>query len=389
MTAQGKINASNVQVNDRIIVKNGQVSGTKTGEGVEIVRVLDKTFRPAGRFESRGRYVITTSAGSFEAAPIQTMFLAPEDAAGIKRAHVEALELDVIRNRENADRVLAKLDKTYSVSEEEAEDAYFEVKAQENEAARLTDAFLTRHEGLAFREGLALDEDEAHEEDKERNLHFNLYAAASFKEQHDYRNVVVTVNCPNAWHRSAPARARVLCQDCLTAAHLEADKEAVLRDEIARLQVTTWAAMHGTTYDNVINAFGIFRGMRFHQARLRDWDQAIQTNRLEREVRKIQREMWMLTRPEALEIALNRAHLAADLEATDRLLAEVAPEYNAADALRSTLTHAGYRVERKDEGTGNGPLHVLYGTTGGRIGSFVRASEAWAAAAQLILARGL
>lgn len=104
MTAKGKINASKVQAGDRVIVKvnsDGTVrpSDTKTGEGVQIARVTDKGMRAAGQYEARGKYIVHTSAGSFEAAPIQTMWLAPEDAAGIKRAHVEALAEDKRLNR--------------------------------------------------------------------------------------------------------------------------------------------------------------------------------------------------------------------------------------------------------------------------------------------------
>lgn len=101
MTAQGKINASKLQVNDRIMVQvtEGGVwfSRNKTGEGVQVARVLDKTSRAAQGYESRGKYIIHTTAGSFEAAPIQTMWLAPEDAAGIKRAYAEAQAEDADR----------------------------------------------------------------------------------------------------------------------------------------------------------------------------------------------------------------------------------------------------------------------------------------------------
>ena len=99
MTAKGKINASNVQVNDRIIVNlDTRVyqddtcfpSSTKTGDGVVIARVIDKTYTP-GQSRRPGLYTVFTTAGTFQAAPIQTMWLAPEDNAGIKRAHVEAL----------------------------------------------------------------------------------------------------------------------------------------------------------------------------------------------------------------------------------------------------------------------------------------------------------
>jgi hypothetical protein len=112
MTAKGKINASKVQANDRIIVAlslltEGRVniSQTKTGEGVQVARVITKTFRMVfiGRRQNRV-YVVHTTAGSFQAAPIETMWLAPEDPAGIKRAHAEALAKDRERAAELAER---------------------------------------------------------------------------------------------------------------------------------------------------------------------------------------------------------------------------------------------------------------------------------------------
>lgn len=101
MTAKGKINASTVQVGNRIIVNvNHRVhtgdtcfpSSTKTGEGVVVTTVVrkDKTANRRG-------YLITTGAGQFYAEPIQTMWLAPEDPAGIKRAYAEALVEDAER----------------------------------------------------------------------------------------------------------------------------------------------------------------------------------------------------------------------------------------------------------------------------------------------------
>lgn len=118
MTAKGKINASKVQADDRIIVQvsagTGEVrpSTTKTGEGVFVARVTGKTFGHEGRGNGGyGRstrfYTVHTTAGSFEAAPIQTMWLAPEDAPGIKRAHAEAERIDAQRDNERADAILA------------------------------------------------------------------------------------------------------------------------------------------------------------------------------------------------------------------------------------------------------------------------------------------
>lgn len=101
MTAKGKINASAVNNTHRIIVNTNsgayegdsvRPSQTKTGEGVVVTRVLDKL-----KCSNRRGYMIVTGEGSFYAEPIQTMILAPEDPAGIKRAHVEALAEDNAR----------------------------------------------------------------------------------------------------------------------------------------------------------------------------------------------------------------------------------------------------------------------------------------------------
>jgi hypothetical protein len=101
MPAKGKTNASRVQVGERILVQvtetGVRISDTKTGEGVQVARVTGKSTGAPGR--ARMTYTIHTSAGDLRnLAPIQTMILAPEDAAGIKRAHVEAMKEAEVRN---------------------------------------------------------------------------------------------------------------------------------------------------------------------------------------------------------------------------------------------------------------------------------------------------
>lgn len=102
MTVKRKINASEVQTGDRIIVApsiaDGRVniSRTKTGEGVHVARVVSKVYL-TGSHRRPGEYIVTTTSGSFGAAPIETMWLAPEDALGIKRAHAKALAEDAHR----------------------------------------------------------------------------------------------------------------------------------------------------------------------------------------------------------------------------------------------------------------------------------------------------
>jgi hypothetical protein len=115
--AQGKENAANIKVGDRILVKHytqeneadratlewlGKdralgISRTKTGEGVTVARVLAvEAVMVQGRRAQRRYNIITTEGVLENNAPIQTMIMAPEDAAGIKRAHAEALELDKV-----------------------------------------------------------------------------------------------------------------------------------------------------------------------------------------------------------------------------------------------------------------------------------------------------
>lgn len=164
--AAGKVNASEATEGMRIIVKvsydaEGHAtvspSRTKTGEGVFVARIIEKGFRAAGRYEARGKYVIHTSAGSFDAAPIQTMFLAPEDTAGIKRAMVEA---------------------------------------QAEDEARTAAAELAAAQEVAPTERAA------------------TYNAATGTEDAAAEHEVTTIECENEWHRTAPVRALILCPEC-------------------------------------------------------------------------------------------------------------------------------------------------------------------------------
>lgn len=116
--AAGKTNASRVQPGDRILVKHytrdneadqatleylGKdhalaISTTKTGAGVTVARVLhtEAAQVTGGRRERRVYNIYTTEGVLEHNAPAQTMILAPEDTAGVKRAHVEALEINAV-----------------------------------------------------------------------------------------------------------------------------------------------------------------------------------------------------------------------------------------------------------------------------------------------------
>ncbi len=195
MTAKGKINASKVQAGDRIIIDTAMhvytgdecgPSRTKTGETVQVGRVLDK-LKPTN---ARG-YIIVTNLGRFYAEPIQTMFLAPEDNAGIKRAMAEAVAEDT----ERAEAL------------EEAE------KAQRQELA----AHVARRSG---REDIT---------------------PADLVAQMDEAHEATTDRCPNEWHRSAPARRRMLCPECpspftLTEAEIEENAAQSERENLAEAE---------------------------------------------------------------------------------------------------------------------------------------------------------
>lgn len=185
MTAKGKINASNVTTGDRIIVKarfdaEGHEriteSATKTGEGVFIARVVGKTFRAAGQYEARGKYIIETTAGSFEAAPIQTMWLAPEDAAGVKRAHVEALAEDAHRPAAQEDEspeatpAAQEMDEPSATAQQAAE-------ADETPAVPVLGADADAHLPVAGVPGTSLGEmRQAFKTDQPEELTLNSYA---------------------------------------------------------------------------------------------------------------------------------------------------------------------------------------------------------------------
>ncbi len=109
-TAASKITAARVTVGDRILVKEADqgtlkslgveraldAATTKTRGGVTVARVLhvEAVTVTGGRRQARV-YNITTTEGTLgNNAPAQTILLAPEGAAGVTRAHVEALAIN-------------------------------------------------------------------------------------------------------------------------------------------------------------------------------------------------------------------------------------------------------------------------------------------------------
>lgn len=118
MTAAGKITTARIAEGDRVLVKHYTrdnmadlttldylnkdwalgISTTKTGQGVEVARVLkvEAAAVTGGRRDKRVYDVYTTAGVISNCAPSQTWTLAPEDAAGIKRAHVEAMALNEV-----------------------------------------------------------------------------------------------------------------------------------------------------------------------------------------------------------------------------------------------------------------------------------------------------
>lgn len=104
MTAQGKITATGIVTElaagrrVRILLERtevGTLAVTSKKTSAETLEVTEYRVAQGRTMGSRRRYVFLTSAGvTMDFSPSQTFLLAPEDAAGIKRAHVEALAED-------------------------------------------------------------------------------------------------------------------------------------------------------------------------------------------------------------------------------------------------------------------------------------------------------
>lgn len=251
MTAKGKINASNIETGMRIIVKLNSTgwegenvpvtfSRTKTGENVVVATVTGKTFRGAqGPYEARGKYIIETAYGSFEAATIQTMFLAPEDAAGVKRAHAEAVIEDAAREeeialREQADDAsdLVELEKVAEAIVESADAKKIDTAAADRLNRRMgykLGAFFAPREGdvVTATEGgrvgiVSCTSPTAHTvvgiPGTPDHAFVGVYAASEFRKlwhiSQSYRFESRAARCENEWHRTGPARGRMLCPEC-------------------------------------------------------------------------------------------------------------------------------------------------------------------------------
>lgn len=225
MTAKGKINASNLTTNDRIIVNTNsgayegdsiRPSATKTGEGVVIVRVLDKL-----KCSNRRGYMVVTSAGQFYAEPIQTMWLAPEDNAGVKRAHVEALEENKRRDREatpaEVEAATTGADQAAAIRDaaEAARTAPTQAEAAEIMAAAMGLPAEALADWAAANWTAPAPEEAPELTDEERARVYNDATGTDYASaEHPAR----TGRCENGWHASAPVRALILCPECPPAA---------------------------------------------------------------------------------------------------------------------------------------------------------------------------
>ncbi len=176
MTAKGKITAARVTTGDRILVKHYTtenladlstlqylgvehalgISDTKTGEGVTVARVLkvEAKLVTGGRRDRRVYDIHTTEGILGNNAPAQTMTLAPEDAAGIKRAHVEALAANEAYDRTAALAEEALAERAAQQAEEGAErftlsETQIEENAAQSERENLADAGAARDENEA------------------------------------------------------------------------------------------------------------------------------------------------------------------------------------------------------------------------------------------------
>ncbi|MFD6636744.1 hypothetical protein ACFWDN_13080 [Micromonospora chalcea] len=205
MTAQGKINAAGIArsfipgvtaIRVLLVREDGEklkewgikrepgLVATNRKTGVLTLAVLEVETRLSEgegytRRRTREYRFRTTEGWTLWHSPIQTFILAPEDAAAIKRAHKEALELD-----EKRDGVIAALE---GMTGEElinvhrmAQDAkdvrmmllvekVLEVRNREAAEEERTARFLARHAGKGFQQALEADHAQALWDDKQRD----------------------------------------------------------------------------------------------------------------------------------------------------------------------------------------------------------------------------
>ncbi len=243
MTAKGKINGSNVRVGDRILIDTAGktwdgnvhigISRTKTGATTVTARVIRKSFRAAqGPYERRGKYIIETTEGAIEAAPIETMWLAPEDAAGVKRAHVEALAMDAEFDRlfmmadtiENATQALtAQIEMNDAWNAGVITAAMFDTlnrrmayKADRWKSPEVGDVVIRESNGIAYEVKSVSDSSvtvyaisslavAAIDPAAFHDL-FYILSSGSWKERAD--------RCDNGWHKTGGYRAESTCPHC-------------------------------------------------------------------------------------------------------------------------------------------------------------------------------
>jgi hypothetical protein len=239
MTAKGKQTATRLTSADRVLIEtetsqyatagNTFRPATRlTGDAVRTVRVLNVESAVG-----TGKVRVTTTEGAILVPAHQTFTLAPETPAAVKRAHVEALAED---NERDAAQAAAELEAVAAEIEtaEAAQiiDATEAAKLRETHAA--AERCTRRSYGREALGGLAL----SHLADIRGELAEAATRPAALVAQMDEAHEGTTRRCPNEWHRSAPARARMLCPECpspftLTEAEIEANAAQSERENLA------------------------------------------------------------------------------------------------------------------------------------------------------------
>jgi hypothetical protein len=254
MTAKGKITTANLEVGTRILIVRESDATAKLMErdaemvpatkqtGATVARVLEVRAGTRRQYERNVPREVVTTAGVVRAYGHQTFILAPESPAAVKKAHVEALAMNEEFDAAKAEKDAA--DSAEQIMEWLTKYDIFLTDASTADCERVAKKY---HDAIGQDFADALREDAARKAPEQGDT-IERYRTGQFLRvvEVDAKHVTYhgfgkdltvgiidrtafgilfrivgsdawrgrTGRCGNEWHRSAPARERMLCPEC-------------------------------------------------------------------------------------------------------------------------------------------------------------------------------
>lgn len=224
MTANGKITTANLipgetrilivresEATAKLMERDAEMIPARKQTGAIVARVLEVRAGTRRRYETNVPREVVTTAGVVRAYGHQTFMLAPESAAAVKKAHVEALAMDA--EFEAAKQEQADAEK---VERREAFENRAETVPAVGDMLRCIPVLHTFGTVIEVRGDLV----DVAICDRRGEKIGNDWSVTR-KEFRDSWEIITSetwhsraMRCPNAWHRTAAARMRQLCPEC-------------------------------------------------------------------------------------------------------------------------------------------------------------------------------